>query len=103
MFSLQRSLAKLLLFDRLDPSVQTKIIEHTWTRQVVAGEIPIQEGETGLAATELYVVKSGSFEVGYASSVLPGYRIGIAFLPVTILPQSLVLLCLMYRASLPPV
>eukprot|EP00878_Enallax_costatus_P001687 GHUV01001841.1.p1 GENE.GHUV01001841.1~~GHUV01001841.1.p1 ORF type:complete len:745 (+),score=263.55 GHUV01001841.1:565-2799(+) len=60
---IQRSLSKLLLFDRLDPSVQTKIIEHTWVRQVPAGEILIQEGETGLAATELYVVKNGHFEV----------------------------------------
>lgn len=60
---LQRSLSKLLLFDRLDPSVQTKIIEHTWVRQVPAGEILIQEGETGLAATELYIVKNGNFEV----------------------------------------
>ena len=28
-----------------------------------AGEILIQEGEVGLAASELYVVKSGKFEV----------------------------------------
>lgn len=33
-------------------------------RQVAAGEILIKEGDTGLAATELYVVKSGKFEVG---------------------------------------
>lgn len=65
----QRSLSKLLLFDRLDPSVQTKILEHTWVRHVPAGEILIQEGETGLAATELYVVKDGSFEVRYACRV----------------------------------
>lgn len=61
---LQKALSKLLLFHRLDPSAQAKIVEHTWTRTVPAGEILIQEGEKGLAATELYVVKSGSFEVG---------------------------------------
>lgn len=38
-------------------------MEHTWTRKVSAGEILIQEGETGLAASELYVVKDGTFEV----------------------------------------
>ena len=32
-------------------------------RTVNAGEILINEGDTGLAATELYVVKSGKFEV----------------------------------------
>ncbi len=32
-------------------------------RTVQAGEILINEGDTGLAATELYVVKSGKFEV----------------------------------------
>lgn len=59
----QRALCKLLLFDRLDPSVQSRIVEHTWVRCVPAGEILIQEGEYGLAASELYVVKTGSFEV----------------------------------------
>jgi CRP-like cAMP-binding protein len=61
---LQKALSKLLLFDRLEPAAQAKVVEHTWTRSVTAGEILIQEGETGLAATELYVVKSGTFEVG---------------------------------------
>ncbi|WIA37000.1 hypothetical protein OEZ86_008237 [Tetradesmus obliquus] len=58
-----KALSKLLLFDRLEPAAQAKVVEHTWTRSVAAGEILIQEGETGLAATELYVVKSGTFEV----------------------------------------
>jgi CRP-like cAMP-binding protein len=59
----QTSLSKLLLFERLDKASQTMVVEHTWTRKVSAGEILIQEGETGLAASELYVVKDGAFEV----------------------------------------
>jgi hypothetical protein len=65
---LQKALSKLLLFDRLEPAAQAKVVEHTWMRSVAAGEILIQEGETGLAATELYVVKSGTFEVGRDAS-----------------------------------
>jgi CRP-like cAMP-binding protein len=65
---LQKALSKLLLFDRLEPAAQAKVVEHTWMRSVAAGEILIQEGETGLAATELYVVKSGTFEVGQNAS-----------------------------------
>lgn len=61
---LQNSLNKLLLFERLDKASQAKVVEHCWTRKVSAGEILIQEGETGLAASELYVVKDGTFEVG---------------------------------------
>ena len=59
----QSSLCNLLLFGRLDKAAQAKIAEHTWERAVAAGEILIQEGEVGLAASELYVVKSGKFEV----------------------------------------
>jgi CRP-like cAMP-binding protein len=61
---LQASLGNLLLFGRLDKAAQARIAESTWERPVAAGEILIQEGEVGLAATELYVVKSGKFEVG---------------------------------------
>lgn len=63
---LQNSLNKLLLFERLDKASQAKVVEHCWVRKVSAGEILIQEGETGLAASELYVVKDGTFEVGPA-------------------------------------
>lgn len=34
-----------------------------YERTVPAGDILIKEGDTGLAACELYVVKSGKFEV----------------------------------------
>jgi CRP-like cAMP-binding protein len=64
----QNSLCNLLLFGRLDKLAQNKIAEHTWERSVAAGEILIQEGEVGLAASELYVVKSGKFEVSWAGA-----------------------------------
>ena len=59
----QASLGNLLLFGRLAQAAQARIAEATWERSVAAGEILIQEGEVGLAASELYVVKSGKFEV----------------------------------------
>ena len=34
-----------------------------YERKVAPGEILIKEGDTGLAASELYVVKSGEFSV----------------------------------------
>jgi cGMP-dependent protein kinase 2 len=52
-----------LLFARLPPDAKTKVCEAMWELSVPAGEILIQEGETGLAAAELYVVAKGAFEV----------------------------------------
>jgi cGMP-dependent protein kinase 2 len=43
-------------------------VEEMWERTVSAGEILIQEGEVGLAASELYVVKTGKFEVRFVAS-----------------------------------
>ncbi len=60
---LQGCLAKVLLFKQLDPSMQRKVVSETYERTVQAGEILITEGDTGLAASELYIVKSGEFEV----------------------------------------
>jgi CRP-like cAMP-binding protein len=60
---LQACLAKLLLFNNLESTVQRKTVMEMYERQVLAGEILIKEGDTGLAASELYVVKSGQFEV----------------------------------------
>jgi cGMP-dependent protein kinase 2 len=60
---LQGALQKLLVFNRLDLQLQRKIVQEMYERRVEAGEILIKEGDTGLAATELYVVKSGKFEV----------------------------------------
>lgn len=60
----QSCLAKLLLFNNMDPTAQRKTVAETFERQVLAGEILIKEGDTGLAASEMYIVKSGQFEVG---------------------------------------
>lgn len=60
---MQAALTNLLLFARLNKDLQTKVVDTMWVKQVRAGEILIQEGEMGLASTELYVVKDGKFEV----------------------------------------
>ena len=60
---MQDSLSNLLLFNKLDKFVQQKIVADTYEKAVPAGEILIQQGDTGLAAAQLYVVKSGKFEV----------------------------------------
>lgn len=62
--STQEALARLLLFTKLDAALQRKIVAEMYERTVVAGEILIKEGDTGLGASELFVVKSGKFEVG---------------------------------------
>lgn len=56
-------LAKVLLFNRLDGSQQRAIVQAMYERPIAAGEILIQEGDTGVGASELYVVKTGEFEV----------------------------------------
>ncbi len=53
----------MLLFDKLEPDVQRKIVADMYERKINAGDILIQEGDVGLAASELYVVKDGEFEV----------------------------------------
>ncbi len=53
----------MLLFNHLDAAQQRSIVQAMYERPVPAGEILIQEGETGLGASELYVVKEGEFEV----------------------------------------
>ena len=60
---LQGCLSKMLLMGKLDPSVQQRVVQEMYERKVGAGEILIKEGDTGLAASELYVVKEGEFEV----------------------------------------
>lgn len=56
-------MARLLLFNKLDTQLQRKVVAEMFERHVAAGEILIKEGDTGLAAAELYVVKDGKFEV----------------------------------------
>lgn len=60
---LEGALARLLLFNKLDTQLQRKVVAEMFERHVAAGEILIKEGDTGLAAAELYVVKDGKFEV----------------------------------------
>ena len=60
---LQECLSSLLLFDQLDASSKRKIASEMYERTVAAGDILIKEGDVGLAASELYVVKTGEFEV----------------------------------------
>ena len=69
----QGALTKLLLFSRLDPALQRKVVQEMYERSVNAGEILIKEGDTGLAATELYVVKSGKFELSCRLLAFPWY------------------------------
>ncbi|PNH07578.1 cGMP-dependent protein kinase 2 [Tetrabaena socialis] len=60
---IENALGRLLLFTRLETAMQRKIVSEMYERTVPAGDILIKEGDTGLAASELYVVKSGKFEV----------------------------------------
>ena len=53
----------MLLMGKLEASVQQRVVQEMYERKVSAGEILIKEGDTGLAASELYVVKEGEFEV----------------------------------------
>ena len=56
-------LTNVLLFNHITPEQQRAIVAEMYERPIPAGEILIQEGDTGLAANELYVVKQGEFEV----------------------------------------
>lgn len=60
---IEESLLKVLVFNKLESHLQRKVVSEMYERAVTAGEILIKEGDTGLAAAELYVVKSGKFEV----------------------------------------
>ena len=59
----QGCLSKMLLMGKLEASVQQRVVQEMYERKVSAGEILIKEGDIGLAASELYVVKGGEFEV----------------------------------------
>lgn len=60
---LQKALGNLLLFNKLDKVTATRIVAEMFEMPVDAGEILIQQGDSGAAATKLFVVKSGKFEV----------------------------------------
>ena len=61
--ALQECLAKVLFFGQLEDGLRARIAADMYERRVSAGEILIQEGDTGLTAAELYIVKEGEFEV----------------------------------------
>ena len=44
---LQESLTKVLLFNNLDPGAQRRVVREMYERPIAAGEILIQEGDTG--------------------------------------------------------
>lgn len=64
----QAALSKLLLFNKLEREVRQKVVSEMYERSVAAGDILIREGDTGLGASELYVVKAGKFEVSTRAS-----------------------------------
>lgn len=53
----------MLVFGKLEQHLRRKVVTEMYERSVSAGEILIKEGDTGMAASELYVVKTGKFEV----------------------------------------
>ena len=60
---LQDCLSKVLFFGQLEEGLRSRIAADMYERRVSAGEILIQEGDNGLTAAELYIVKEGEFEV----------------------------------------
>jgi cGMP-dependent protein kinase 2 len=67
---IRASLGNLLLFNKLDKATATRIVAEMYELTVEAGEILIQQGDSGSAATKLFVVKSGKFEVRLCVGVL---------------------------------
>lgn len=55
----------MLLFGKLEKELQIRLAGDMYERHVAAGEILIQEGDSGSAAAELYIVKAGEFEVHF--------------------------------------
>ncbi|GFH33498.1 uncharacterized protein HaLaN_32879, partial [Haematococcus lacustris] len=47
----------------MDKQSQRMLVQNMYKRHVTAGEILIDQGSTGLATTQLYVIESGSFEI----------------------------------------
>lgn len=60
---MQDSLTSLLLFNALNKTTIKQIISEMYELPIKAGEQLIMEGDSGSAATKLFVVKSGKFEV----------------------------------------
>ena len=60
---MQECLTNVFLFNHLNAEKQRHIVSGMYERSLPAGEILIQEGNTGIGADEMYIVKSGEFEV----------------------------------------
>ena len=60
---LEESMDKLLVFKDMPRAQKRKVLSQMWEIEVEPGQILIQEGATGDDAQEMYVVKSGYFEV----------------------------------------
>jgi len=61
--TIEAALGKLVIFAKLEKSRRLEIAKHCLERDVPAGEQLIRQGETGVATDELYIVKSGHFDV----------------------------------------
>lgn len=62
----QEALRSLLLFNALGKSTMKQIVAAMYEMPIRAGEQLIMEGDSGNAATKLFVVKGGKFEVSSA-------------------------------------
>lgn len=75
----QNSLGNLLLFNRLDKPTATRIVSEMFEMPVDAGEILIQQGDSGASATKLFVVKSGKFEASTPHQLLRRFLLGLGW------------------------
>jgi len=57
------ALGKLVIFAKLEKVRRVEVAKLCTEREVPAGDQLIRQGETGLATDEMYIVKSGHFEV----------------------------------------
>eukprot|EP00898_Chlorokybus_atmophyticus_P003976 jgi/Chlat1/457/Chrsp103S00975 len=78
--TIDNALEKVLLFARLDGTQRRQVVQRMYERHVTAGEIIIREGERGLAADEMYVVKRGNFEARHSSLDVLETRLGVRML-----------------------
>jgi cGMP-dependent protein kinase 2 len=59
-----------MLFHNLEKMTLKKIVAEMYEKSIPAGEILIQQGDMGISASQLYVVKSGKFEVSWEHLLL---------------------------------
>eukprot|EP00238_Polyblepharides_amylifera_P013871 CAMPEP_0196600234 /NCGR_PEP_ID=MMETSP1081-20130531/95278_1 /TAXON_ID=36882 /ORGANISM="Pyramimonas amylifera, Strain CCMP720" /LENGTH=712 /DNA_ID=CAMNT_0041926057 /DNA_START=363 /DNA_END=2501 /DNA_ORIENTATION=- len=61
--AIEAALAKLTIFAKLEQNRRQELAKNMHERDVPAGEAIIRQGDKGVATDEMYVVKSGHFEV----------------------------------------